>query len=177
MGGVHGVAPAVGALLTCCCVALPPPLVTAGAAALLVPGGRLALVLPSLEAQHFAALAAPHGLRLQRLLRVFTRAVDTAPKRHLMEFQLLAPASAADAAAAASHASASSRPNWAQLRARARRGELADALAGDGPGCAVSDLVLNEKRYVEALGREAAVFTAAYRQLTQDFHNPSFLPY
>ena len=43
-------------------------------AALLAPGGRLSLVLPTLEAQHFAGVVAVHGLRPTRVLRVFTRA-------------------------------------------------------------------------------------------------------
>jgi hypothetical protein len=61
--------------------------------------------------------------------------------------------------------------SWADMQRQAAPA----AAAGQVPAADVADLVLNERRHDQALGREVTVFTPAYKELTAEFHDPAFL--
>lgn len=50
--------------------------------------GKFCLILPTLEAEKFRALAEKKGLHLSKLLRVKSRIDKEADKRHLMQFEI-----------------------------------------------------------------------------------------
>jgi len=58
-----------------------------GVIKLLEPKGKFCLILPTLEAEKFRALAQKRGLFLSKLLRVKSKVSKDTDKRHLMQFE------------------------------------------------------------------------------------------
>lgn len=59
-----------------------------GVLKLLTEKGKFCLILPTLEAEKFRALAEKKGLHISKLLRVKSRIDKTVDKRHLMQFEV-----------------------------------------------------------------------------------------
>lgn len=128
-------------------VLLPFSDLASGAAQLLQPTGRLCLILPAVEAQHFTAAAQQHGLQLTRLMKVFTRCHDSEPKRHIMQFE---PASAIAAGSSCSSNAVST-----------------------GITVMEEQLVVMEQQVDPTTHKAVHVYSKQYQQLTEDFHHPS----
>jgi tRNA1Val (adenine37-N6)-methyltransferase len=60
-----------------------------GAKQLLLPDGKLYIILPTREAQDFKARAEKKGLHLVKRLRIKTKLVNDTEKRHLMQFSFI----------------------------------------------------------------------------------------
>eukprot|EP00878_Enallax_costatus_P024866 GHUV01026559.1.p2 GENE.GHUV01026559.1~~GHUV01026559.1.p2 ORF type:complete len:202 (+),score=45.60 GHUV01026559.1:1953-2558(+) len=148
-------------------VLLPFSDLASGAAQLLQPSGRLCLILPAVEAQHFAAVAAQHGLQLTRLMQVFTRCQDMEPKRHIMQFEF---ESEHKGLPIPSHSTDFSNHRSPVGPQTANEDGVAVATGFRG---AEQRLVVMERGIDPATGKAVHVYSQQYQQLTRDYHHPS----